>query len=126
MENYSLSFGFVTAKIFFAMVMCGTIGIIISLLLHSLTRDKKSPRTPEKYSFWFLLKDNWKSIVVTALIFLMTLRFATSFFPSQFKSADTLTAEGIDRWLFFSLLLGTGFNQLIQVWKKRSDWLKVK
>jgi cytochrome c biogenesis protein CcdA len=80
MEEYSYILGFLSAKQFLSMCLFATIGIIISLLIDAQTRDQSSTRTPVRFSWWFLLKDNWKSILLTALIVLMTLRFVTSFF----------------------------------------------
>ena len=106
---------------FFAIV-----GITISLLIDAQTRNQSSVKTPEKFSWKFLLKDNWKTIVLTALVVLMTLRFVTSFFPDQFSGEDVSSPKGLEKWMFGSLLIGLSFNQLIQVWKKRSEWLKVE
>ena len=97
MENYSFILGFLTLKLFLAMVLFASVGIVISLLIDSKSRDKASPATPVKFSIWFLLKDNWKTILLTVLVVLMTLRFATSFFPDQFIGSDVATPEGLEK-----------------------------
>jgi hypothetical protein len=126
METHSFLLGFLSLKLFLAMLLFAGLGIAVSLLIHAQKRDQTSKNTPEKFSFLFLLKDNWKSIVLTALIVILTLRFATSFFPQQFTGDEVGTPQGIEKWLFGSLVIGLGFNQLIQVWKDKSQWLRVK
>jgi len=125
MENYSLLLGFLSLKVFLVMIFFAAVGIAISLLIDAQKRDQVSSATPQKFSFKFLLRDNWKSIVLTALVVLITLRFASSLFPDQFKGDAVGTPEGLETWLFGSLLIGLGFNQLIQVLKKRSKILQV-
>ena len=124
MENYSLLLGYLSLKMFLAMILFAAVGIGISLLLDSQKRDQTSTNTPEKFSFKFLLRDNWKSIVLTAIVVLVTLRFASSLFPAQFVGDTVGTPEGLDKWIFGSLLIGIGYNQLIQVLKKRAKMLQ--
>ena len=125
MENYSLVLGFLSLKVFLVMILFSVIGIAISLLVDSQKRNQASTSTPKEFSFVFLLKDNWKSIVLTALVVLVTLRFAASLFPDQFNGNVIGTPEGLEKWLFGSLLIGLGFNQLIQILKKRAKMLQV-
>jgi len=126
MENYSLVLGFLSLKVFLVMILFSVIGIAISLLVDSQKRNQASTSTPKEFSFVFLLKDNWKSIVLTALVVLVTLRFAASLFPDQFNGNVVGTPEGLEKWLFGSLLIGLGYNQLIQILKKRARMLQVK
>lgn len=118
MENYNYLLGYVDMDMFLVMLLFAAFGIAVSLLIDSQRRDQLSKNTPQKFSWGFLLKDNWKTIVLTVLIVALTLRFATSFFPAQFTGDDLSTPAGIEKWLFGSLVVGLGFNQLIQVWKK--------
>lgn len=126
MENYNYLLGFLSLKLFLVMLLFAVLGIIVSLLIDSQRRDQSSKNTPEKFSWLFLLKDNWKTIVLTAIIVVLTIRFATSFFPDQFKGDELQTPEGIEKWLFGSLVIGLGFNQLVQVWKKKAKILNIK
>lgn len=126
MEGHSFLLGFLSLRMFLAMLFFAAIGIAISLLIDSSKRDQNSSNTPAKFNFWFLLRDNWKSIVLTLLVVLVTLRFASSLFPDQFKGTDVGTPEGLEKWLFGSLLIGLAFNQLIQILKKRASLLQVK
>ena len=126
MENtYTYLLGFVSLKLFLTMLLFAALGIVVSLLIDSQKRNQNSSNTPRKFNWLFLLKDNWKTIALTAIIVILTIRFGTNFFPDQFKAGDLVDPSGVEKWLFGSLLIGLGFNQLIQVWKKRSDFLKV-
>lgn len=125
MENYSRLLGYVDLDMFLVMLLFAAFGIAISLLIDSQKRNQTSKNTPQKFSWRFLLKDNWKTIVLTVLIVALTLRFATSFFPAQFTGDDLATPEGNEKWLFGSLVVGLGFNQLLQIWKqKRNNFTK--
>ncbi|OFY66618.1 MAG: hypothetical protein A2Y71_03755 [Bacteroidetes bacterium RBG_13_42_15] len=128
MEKYSYLLGYVDLNMFLVMLLFAFLGIAVSLLIDSQKRDPSSKNTPEKFSLKFLLKDNWRTIALTALIVILTLRFATSFFPGQFAGDDTATPEGLEKWFFGALVVGLGFNQLLQLWKKTrvGSFLKVK
>ena len=118
MENYNYLLGYVSLKMFLVMLLFATLGIIVSLLIDSQRRNQSSKNTPQYFSWAFLLRDNWKTIAMTVLIVILTLRFATSFFPAQFSGDDLATPSGSEKWFFGSLVIGLCFNQLIQVWKK--------
>ena len=126
MENYSYLLGFIPLSMFLAMIGFATIGVIARLLVDAQSRDQNSVKTPVKFSFWFLLKDNWKTIILTFLAVLITLRFAGSVFPDQFSSEDLASPLGKEKWLFGSLLVGYLFNSLLQYLKEKSEVLKVK
>lgn len=126
MENYTFILGYLTKEMFLAMCLFALVGIIISLLIDSLKRDKESRNTPRKFNFWFLLKDNWKGILLTALVVLVAIRFAASLFPDQFSGKELLTSVGMEKWLFGSLGIGLGINQLVQNVKQKVSFLQVK
>jgi hypothetical protein len=126
MENYSFLLGFIPLTMFLAMVFFATIGVIMALLIDAQKRDQTSPHTPVKFSFRFLLKDNWKTILLTAIAVLITLRFAGSVFPDQFTNEDLSSPVGKEKWLFGSLLVGFLYNSLLQFLKEKSELLKVK
>jgi hypothetical protein len=92
---------------FFAMV-----GATISLLLHGANRDVKEPSTPNCFSFSFLLKDNWKRILLNLLVIFVTIRF--------FKEIT-----GYKLSLFFCLAIGIGYDKLLQFMKDKADFLQV-
>jgi len=126
MENYSFLLGFIPLKMFLVMIFFATIGVIVALLVDSQKRDQSSTNTPVKFSFWFLLKDNWKTILLTFLVVLLTLRFVGSVFPDQFTNSDLSSPMGQEKWLFGSLLVGFLYNSLLQFLKEKSELLKVK
>lgn len=126
MENYSFLFGIVPAKMFFAMVAFAAVGVIVALLIDSTRRNKSSKSTPEKFSFWFLIKDNWKTILLAALAVLLTLRFAPFLFPDQFTQENLSSPMGVEKWLFGSVIIGLLYNTLLQIWKQKADILKAK
>lgn len=126
MEKYSYLLGFIPAGFFLAMLFFSAIGVLMALLIDAQKRDQNSASTPKKFSFWFLLKDNWKTILLSVLAILVTLRFAGSVFPDQFTSEDLASPLGKEKWLFGSLLIGLVYNSLLQFIKEKSDLLKVR
>jgi hypothetical protein len=126
MENYNYLLGFLNPLLFGTMVLFSALGIAISLLWDAQGRDQSSVHTPEKFSLKFLLRDNWKTIVVTILVVLLTLRFAPNLFPDQFKGEDIGQPAGVEKWLFGSFLIGLVYNQLVQFLKKKISILNVE
>jgi len=125
MENYTFLLGFIPREMFIFMVFFAALGVVIALLVDSTNRNPSSTRTPEKFSFLFLLKDNWKTIILTALAVLVTLRFAGSLFPGQFLDSELNSPMGTEKWLFGSLMIGFLYNTLLQKLKEKSEILKV-
>jgi hypothetical protein len=82
------------ACVFFALV-----GVVISLLIHATNRDKNAPRTPVKFSFSFLLADNWQRILLNLLMILVTLRFCKEI-------------TGYDINMFVALVIGLAYDKL--------------
>jgi hypothetical protein len=126
MENYSYIFGVVQPGMFIAMVIFSAIGVTMALLGDAQTRDQNSPSTPEKFSFLFLLKDNWKTILLSFLAVILSLRFAPILFPDQFTTDALSDFMGKEKWLFGSFMIGLLFNGLLQLLKSKADILKVK
>jgi len=126
MNNMSYLLGSLPLGLFLGMIFFAAIGILMALLIDSTKRDQASKNTPVKFSFWFLLKDNWKTILLTALAVLMTLRFAPILFPDQFNGENLSSPLGTDKWLFGSLLIGLLYNTLLQIWKDKAEFLKAK
>lgn len=56
------------------------IGIFLSLYLETIGRDVKSKRTPEKFSFKFLIKDNLLRISASLLLALVSFKFSNEMF----------------------------------------------
>jgi hypothetical protein len=126
MENYSFLLGYIPAGMFLAMIGFAAIGVVMALLIHSTTRDQNSTKTPVKFSFKFLIKDNWKTIALTVFTVLITLRFAGSVFPGQFTGEELGSPIGTEKWLFGSFIIGLSYNYLLQILKDKADILKVK
>jgi mannose/fructose/N-acetylgalactosamine-specific phosphotransferase system component IIC len=126
MQTYSLLLGYIPAVMFLAMIGFAAVGVAMALLIDSQKRDQNSKNTPVKFSFRFLLKDNWKTIVLTFLAILVTLRFVAWLFPGQFTVESLDTPAVKEKWLFGSFLIGIGYNTLLQYLKDKADLLKVK
>lgn len=126
MEKYSYLLGFIPAKMFLAMIGFACIGIIVALLIDATKRNHASPSTPVKFSWKFLIVDNLKTILLTALAILITLRFVSSVFPGQFIDTDLASPIGMEKWLFGSFLIGLAYNTLLQTLKQKSELLQAK
>jgi len=126
MEHYSLLLGYIPATMFIAMVLFAAIGVSIRLLIDAVGRNQNSPATPYKFSILFLLRDNWKTILLTFIAILVVLRFAASIFDEQFTAENLDLPATKEKWLFGSLMVGIAFNHVIQILKEKSDLLKVK
>ena len=126
MENYSYVFGLAPAGLFIAELIFAVIGMLMALLGDATTRDQNSINTPQKFSFWFLIKDNWKTIVLSILAVLITLRFAPLLFSDQFTTEALDQPMGKEKWLLGSFFIGLAFNGLLQFLKDKSTILKVK
>lgn len=51
------------------------VGVIISLCIQSMQRDKLSKSTPYKWNFWFLLRDNFTRFIGSVFIAFALVRF---------------------------------------------------
>lgn len=84
---------------FIACVIYAIVGAALSLLAHSLSRDKTDITNPPKFNLLFLLWDNKKRILFNFLLILITIRFSKQITGMQ-------TNE------FVSLLIGFGYDRL--------------
>ncbi len=126
MENYSYVLGLIPTGLFIAMIVFASIGVAMALLIDSQKRDQSSPKTPTEFSWTFLIIDNWKTILLTFLAVLMTLRFAPLLFPAQFTEEALDIPLGVEKWLLGSLFIGLAYNSLLQYLKDKADILKAK
>lgn len=126
MENYSYIFGLAPTGLFIAELIFALIGMLMALLGDAQTRDQNSISTPQKFSFWFLIKDNWKTIILSLLAVLITLRFAPLLFSDQFTTESLDKPLGKEKWLLGSFFIGLAFNGLLQFLKDKSAILKVR
>jgi hypothetical protein len=80
------------AAFFFALL-----GHILILLGGTLLREPKSPNSPEKLSFTYLLWDNTKRILYVLLLIIISLRFAPDLLGIQVTSwGGFLIGIGLD------------------------------
>lgn len=99
----------------FAMLMFfALIGATIKLTTQVKERDVASPATPERFSFGFLLADNWKRMLSSLLLIYVFVRFTSFLVPSNILAGLPDEAE-----MLVCILIGYSFDLL-------SEWLKDK
>lgn len=104
--------GTATYQAFLTQYFFSLVGVAISLLLHGAKRNVDEKSTPDKFSIGFLIKDNWKRIVLNALVIFVTIRF--------FRDLT-----GFELSLFFCLLIGFSYDKVLQLLKNKTDVLNV-
>lgn len=82
-----------------AIFVFAMIGVAISLLIHSTNRNPDSFTSPRKFSLSYLIKDNWKRILLNILLILVTIRFSEEIIGVQLNE-------------FVALLIGVSFDKL--------------
>lgn len=90
-----LSVPYYLAAFFFS-----SIAILLSLYMHSRKRDPLSPRTPERFSWGFLIWDNLLRIAATIALMFLFFRFSPDIFG---KPLSFPIAVGIGFFLSFGL-----------------------
>lgn len=106
-----LSIPYYLAAFFFA-----SIAILLSLYLHSRTRDPQSQRTPVSFSWKFLIWDNLLRIAVTVSLMFLFFRFSPDIFG---KPLSFPIAVGIGFFLSF------GLDKAVQWLQQKFDILKL-
>lgn len=106
-----LSIPYYLAAFFFS-----SIAILLSLYLHSRTRDVTSTRTPVRFSWTFLIWDNLMRIWVTIALMYLFFRFSPDIFG---KPLSFPVAVGIGFFLSF------GLDKAIQWLQQKFDILKM-
>lgn len=71
----SLLFGTTNLAFLLAGFILAIMGVALNILMETSKRDKSSPRTPEKFSYKFLLIDNAKRLLVTLIMIFISIRF---------------------------------------------------
>lgn len=99
--------------VFIAAVIFAAIGMLFTLLVGSLDRDPESKNSPVKFSFSYLLIDNVKRIMVSALAVLISIRFAPELF-------------GIEITMWHGLGFGLCYDILAHVIKQNTGILDRK
>jgi hypothetical protein len=88
-----------TTEYFLAMLLFALLGVIISLLIHSTNRSPGSKRSPYRFTFSFLFRDNGQRLILNTLLILVTLRFSQELLGVTIKP-------------FVALLIGVSFDKL--------------
>lgn len=101
-----------TYQAFITQFFFAIIGVTISLLIAGANRDVNK-KTTSKFSFIYLLKDSWKRIALNLLVIFVTIRF--------FKEL-----AGFELSLVWCLAIGLGYDRLIKLLKKKTEFLDVK
>ena len=89
------------------------IGIFITLLLGTTARRPLSDSSPIHFSWSYLLSDNFKRIVATLLMVIVSLRFMNDLFGFQLSS-----------WHGF--IIGSGWDGLAFLIKQKTNLLNPK
>lgn len=105
-----LSVAYYLAAFFFS-----GLAILISLWMHSRTRDKESERTPKEFSWAFLIWDNGQRVLVGLAVLFLLFRFSVEWF-----------GKGMSMWL--AVLIGGfvsfGLDKAIEFMQERYNWFK--
>lgn len=104
--------GSVDLQTFITSFSYALIGVILSLLLQTTTRDVRSENTPFVFSWKFLFKDNIKRIVAGILVIFVTIRFYPDLFGKQITD-------------FLALGIGLGIDKAAEIIKNYTNILKV-
>lgn len=97
-------FGTTDLPTYAAALILAMIGAIIHLRIKAMKRDRLSPNTPAKFSFWFMLQDNLQQLFTGILITFAALRFS-----------NELLGQTLTMWLAFLIgLLNNSIAGLIE------------
>jgi len=111
----NISFAMFAGLYFFALV-----GVAINLLMHANKRDQNSPNTPVKFSYKFLLWDNWKRIFLSILLIYVSIRFISTLFSISVEGNNEL-------YLFSAVVIGFVYDKLAEFLKEKAgSLLKVR
>jgi len=105
--------GTTSAAFFFAMLFFALLGLVANLLLNATDRNPSTTTTPEEFSLKFLLRDNWKRIVLSIVLVLIGLLLMPELF-------------GVPLNKFTATLLGGSLDRVAQALKNRNKMLQVK
>lgn len=110
---YTVLTGKTEPDVFMGFCFFAILGITLSLLWHTNTRDATSTATPLKFSWIFMLRDNVKRIIASLITVYVCLRF----------TPEILTIQLNDFWAF---AIGLGFDKLSEFVKNKTNLLNVK
>ncbi len=110
---YNVLTGQTEPDVFMGFCFFAILGITLSLLWHTAKRDIDSPRTPVKFKWGFMVRDNAKRILASAITVYACLRF----------TPEILSVQLNDFWAF---AIGLGFDKLSEFVKNKTSLLNVK
>lgn len=119
-ETLSYFIGENTPWQFVALFFFAAIGATIKLLQQANVRDPKAPSTPEDFTWAFLLKDNWKRILLTVLLIYVGIVFK-SLIPEDWTSWIPQPAQ-----MAIGLVIGYGTDALSELLKNKLSFFQVK
>ncbi|MDD4970754.1 MAG: hypothetical protein PHT07_15110 [Paludibacter sp.] len=118
-EFIHLVFGNFSLPMFVALYFFAVVGIALNLLNHANSRDQNSPNTPQKFSHWFLIKDNRRRLAMDIISLFITIRFM------QFIINFDVTNP--EAWLIGAFFAGFGFDKGFERLQTiKGSFLKVK
>jgi hypothetical protein len=97
---------------FLACLFFSAIGVLISLLFHANTRDPNASNSPIKFNWLYLLRDNWKRILLSFLLIVVTLKFLPEL-------------TGLHLNMFYALCIGLAWDKLAEFVKSKVNIIKV-
>lgn len=110
---YSTLTGATPTDIFLGFGFFAVLGITLSLLWHTNTRNPQSPLTPTKFNWLFMVKDNAKRLLASIITVYVCLRFTPEIFNVTLN----------DFWAF---AIGLGFDKLAEFVKNKTSLLDMK
>jgi len=105
--------GYYLAGFFFSLL-----AIILSLHQHSKTRDKYSINTPIKFSWGFLLWDNFKRITMSIIVMFILFRLFDLSNPFAMIGVGFFVSFGLDKAIQF-LMEKTNIMQFLEPARKK-------
>lgn len=109
---HSVITGATATATFWEFCFFALLGIILSILMNTTTRDPKSVSSPVGFSFLYMCRDNAKRFLVSLISVYVCLRF----------TPEILTIQLTDFWAF---AIGLGFDKLVGLIKQKTNFLNV-
>ena len=100
-ETIDLLMGGKAASYYLSGFLLSFAAIILSVLHHSRSRDKYSPHTPIKWSFWFSVQDNAKRIVAGLIVMYFLFYLFNLNNPMAKVGVGFFVAFGLDKAIEF-------------------------
>lgn len=102
--------GSISIATFISGIFFGCLGALLSLLIDSNNRDVNSPGSPVHYSYAYLFRNNWKKILASFILIVVSIRFCKDIF-------------NLEPTMFVSFLIGLSWDALMTFIKKKTNIL---